>query len=473
MSVADDFIADSHHLCSASRVFGKDRKRVDAVLASLRMELMRTHRFSLDDDFVRLASEVSIRTSPESLLSRLGSALLPYEDTWLEFDPRVKVEVGRLIAGAKDGRGPEGVPPRMGVLLRRDGRRPTAWSALIFSPVTLSSDLRANHYGNLTLPLPSAFLFDSDEVERFEKVGKVWSWRSFFSGANSDLDSTVFGKPERDQLGVIADDMRSLIWGYVLGEGNSNLGEMFGLDKDVSQRDILDRFEEKVTIPGMMAKDTPKFLERHGDVGVSPLSLELVMVAIRNTFPRKGKMDSAFKSWMVNYAECLISQAGFVKFMVTILCMLNEVPIATREVIPRGSRRTGDHFRRELPFSEVTLRLPRVKSAARYVARKVAGGGRKRRHDVISHWRSYVPDEMRLIGDEESKETRLDVVCPIVGDVVPPVRSHAWEYDQEDHLYRTCAKCGTFSRLVKEHLRGDESLGWVSKSYVIKASGGD
>ena len=47
---------------------------------------------------------------------------------------------------------------------------------------------------------------------------------------------------------------------------------------------------------------------------------------------------------------------------------------------------------------------------------------------------------------------------------------HTWEYDNE-HGYALCGKCMAFRRRIPEHVRGDPSLGWVHKDYVIKPSG--
>jgi len=44
---------------------------------------------------------------------------------------------------------------------------------------------------------------------------------------------------------------------------------------------------------------------------------------------------------------------------------------------------------------------------------------------------------------------------------------HKWLYDH-DEGYRLCEHCMAYSRLIKEHVRGNPELGWVRKDYIVK-----
>src|SRR5690349_4672215 len=101
MTVIDDFMADSYLLFKSIPMGKDERKVIEDQFSKHRLELMKTKRFVLDDDFVRLATKVSCSTDPKDLLARMGSANLPYESTWIEFDARVKVATSMEMAGDK------------------------------------------------------------------------------------------------------------------------------------------------------------------------------------------------------------------------------------------------------------------------------------------------------------------------------------------------------------------------------------
>jgi len=98
-----------------------------------------------------------------------------------------------------------------------------------------------------------------------------------------------------------------------------------------------------------------------------------------------------------------------------------------------------------MDYHRVTLRLPKTKPIP-FIERTLANVERRHKaHEVREHWRTYVQDN--ACRREE----------------------HQWEYDYPEG-YRLCGKCLSFSRLIHEHVRGDASLGWVRKDYVIRPS---
>jgi hypothetical protein len=136
---------------------------------------------------------------------------------------------------------------------------------------------------------------------------------------------------------------------------------------------------------------------------------------------------------------------GMMRWVVTILACLNEVPIDSHHVQPEGSIRTGLTGRRPLmDYHRVVLRVPKEKPV-QYIERQLRSASRRRAHEVRSHWRTYV----------QPVTCRRD--------------DHEWTYDYEEG-YRLCGKCMSFSRLIREHIRGDASLGWVRHDYVVKPS---
>lgn len=133
---------------------------------------------------------------------------------------------------------------------------------------------------------------------------------------------------------------------------------------------------------------------------------------------------------------------GILRWAVTALSLLSEVPETVH--IEEG----GTHTTRQIggktgySFHRLTLRLPLNKDPVRYINRKLdhAVAARKRAHDVRGHWRNY-----HLVDGCE----------------------HTWQQADEDPTYRRCTSCGGFSRFIAEHVRGDATLGWVKKEYVL------
>jgi hypothetical protein len=131
------------------------------------------------------------------------------------------------------------------------------------------------------------------------------------------------------------------------------------------------------------------------------------------------------------------------RWVVTILACLNEVPIDSHHIQPEGTIRTGLTGRRPLmDYHRIVLRVPKEKPV-QYVERQLRTATRRRAHEVRSHWRTYL-HEQRCPRDE-----------------------HQWTYDY-DEGYRLCGICMAYGRLIHEHVRGDPSLGWVRKDYVVK-----
>jgi hypothetical protein len=182
---------------------------------------------------------------------------------------------------------------------------------------------------------------------------------------------------------------------------------------------------------------TPSFLLRHGDTGYSRLC-DVMMETTRQF--------SSIPLHTIIQAE-MAEFTGSMRFLVTVLAMLNEVPVRTNYFQPPGYQRVGlTGKRRRLDYHKVSLTLPKTKPL-QYIERHLRGqeDRHNRAHEVRSHWRTYLHD----------------VYCR--------VDDHDWVYDHENG-YRLCAKCEAFSRRIREHVRGNAELGWVRKDYVVKAA---
>jgi hypothetical protein len=183
----------------------------------------------------------------------------------------------------------------------------------------------------------------------------------------------------------------------------------------------------------------PEFLERHGELAFTRF-YDFIEDA-RKTQHRV--MDELSKMITTEMAEF----TGMMRWLVIVLAMLNEVPTRANFIQPMHTMRAGLTKRiAAFEYHRLTLRLPKTK-AIPYLERKLSNVERRHKaHEVRQHWRTYLHAEQQCLPDE-----------------------HAWEYDEE-HGYALCGKCMGYRRRIPEHVRGDPSLGWVRKDYVIKPS---
>jgi hypothetical protein len=180
----------------------------------------------------------------------------------------------------------------------------------------------------------------------------------------------------------------------------------------------------------------PDFLMRHGQLAFSRF-YDFIEVVERTRQKSMGELSTLISREVAEFT-------GMMRWLVIVLAMLNEVPTRANFVKPTHSMRAG--LTRRVPafdFHRLTLRLPKTK-AVPYLERKLRNVERRHKaHKVQQHWRTYLHVE-HCLPDE-----------------------HAWEYDNE-HGYALCGKCMAFRRRIHEHVRGDPSLGWVHKEYLIK-----
>jgi hypothetical protein len=193
----------------------------------------------------------------------------------------------------------------------------------------------------------------------------------------------------------------------------------------------------------------PKYLMRHGDAAFSRAYIMYQYALLSAT----GLSRTETKDRLVKLVEAITIElrefAGFMRWAVTVLAMLNEVPVRTKLNQPPGQYTTRFSNKKYLDYHTVTLSLPKTKPLS-YLERRLGVHRKHRRHEVRSHWRTYLPDDRPYCRREE----------------------HDWEYDHPNG-YRLCGRCMAASSFIPEHERGDASLGWVRKDYVIKKQQGE
>lgn len=177
-------------------------------------------------------------------------------------------------------------------------------------------------------------------------------------------------------------------------------------------------------------------LVRHGMPAIHPAYAGHFKRAIATGI--RSEIEAAQEAVLANANESV----ALLRWTVTVLAMLNEIPVRNDHVQPNGQHRARLNTSRPLmDFHRLTLKLPKTRQQA-YVERKLNHlSWRNRAHEVLSHWRTYPKPNM----------------CA----------AHQWLYDHQNG-YRLCETCEAFGRLIPEHVRGDPKLGWVRKDYVVK-----
>jgi hypothetical protein len=395
-SLADMFIASTYTLPKDLRMNKREAEQLAPALLRYRILMRDAHRFVLDDDYTRLATEVSNRLTPKKLLHRLFYATLPYETTWIEFDLRIKVHTMRAFHQIND---PlfnfADVSPRLGLLLHR------------LSDTAAVCELVSEMQGTVMATL-ICYFFSTTEHDFTRHDGRR-------------VDCQPFSSTE----GVID---RMLKAGHDIGKG-----ALWGFSSEPTKKVMVETIDDMATLA------IPDFLEHHGDSGYSGMFRPISHITVQ----RGGKNIKTMADVM---AKETAEFTGMMRWVVTVLTMLNEVPMHAEHVQPAGTIRTGLTARRKMvDYHRVTIRLPKTDPVA-YIERHFRHTSRHRAHEVRSHWRTYVKDNKTCKPDD-----------------------HDWTYDHEEG-FRLCGICFAFGRRIPEHIRGDATLGWVNKQYVIKST---
>jgi hypothetical protein len=372
-----------------------------------RHAMRQANKFVLDKEFVEYATRISSTCTPPKLLTRLPLATLPYEVTWIEFDLRTKVRVMRELHGLSDM--PDKVAPAWACC---SNGSTTPWRPLPWCP--MARCLMASP-PNLT-----GYVYSTDE--------RTFHYNQMFKGL-TPVDAAyrtdrlkgmaafqdVMKDPEAAT--IMQRVTRGTLWGYADAAS--------GIVQKPHE------FLSNVRVP--------EFLARHG---------ELAFTRFYDFFENASRTRPKIMEPMSGLITHEVTEfSGMMRWLVIVLAMLNEVPTRANFMQPMHTMRHG--LVRRVPafdYHRLTLRLPKIK-AIPYLERKLSNVERKHKaHKVRNHWRTYLHVEQACPPDE-----------------------HDWTYDDE-HGYALCGKCMGFRRRVPEHVRGDPSLGWVHKDYVIKPS---
>jgi hypothetical protein len=136
---------------------------------------------------------------------------------------------------------------------------------------------------------------------------------------------------------------------------------------------------------------------------------------------------------------------GFIRWAITVLAMMSEIPTYRGFVEPQGRHMVGGQSKRFMDWHRVSLKLPKRRPRQWIDYKLKRADARKHKlHEVMGHWRTYL--------SPSAMNKRCD---------------HDWLVDH-DNGYRLCEKCESFGRRIKEYWRGDAALGIIRKEYIVQ-----
>jgi hypothetical protein len=181
--------------------------------------------------------------------------------------------------------------------------------------------------------------------------------------------------------------------------------------------------------------------------GGNPLPWPSLITAEEKEFRRLSACDLQLVSPVANvrsahrYVEkdpAGLKALGFItRIFLTLLSTVNDLPTNVREVTASKGFVAQGRYRKFLDHAIVTLTLPKGRDPQK-VARQIIARARKRAHEVRGHWR----DDWRK-----------------------PLRDGCLhEFDE----YMVCHLCGGHQFWIRQHQRGDVSLGFVTHDYKVE-----
>lgn len=386
------------------------------VMQTIRTQLRRAEKFTLDDDAVRLICRLSHeedRLEGWSLLARI-----PYDVVWFEYDGLVKLREFEAMGTLRHKVDPEESVNRFGYLFFRDTRvaddKHARWICHVFG--------RTADDG--VMPDFVAYVYDPEGDGRAPLRGS-----NYWQAPTLSLRPGFPRMPFKTQHGP---DLKQ----EVVGECDAEL-MLTGLMEMQSGTEAIQLENGKYQVTGEFLKGPEWMVPRVAAI-VDPwwdTHLGQRQETQRETF---------HKIMMTSIAE----NRGHLRWLITMLASINGLPRDIRFHAPRiGRHSVGMH---QIPYfgsSTIELTIPRENRlihARKILDRETHEHRRRRRHGVMGHWRIV----------ERSKVPR-GVFCSHIPALV------------EGDL-AVCEKCGLLVRYIHNYERGDESLGYVRHNYEVK-----
>jgi hypothetical protein len=143
----------------------------------------------------------------------------------------------------------------------------------------------------------------------------------------------------------------------------------------------------------------------------------------------------------IKYVRSVLwGQFLLIRYLLGLLATINDLPIVRKVVVPQKGFVARGRYRKFLQHTVVTLTVPTTRYKT--LARKAVANLRRRAHEVRGFWREHWKH--------------------------PPVQGCPHEYASVDAAHIRCTVCKGEKFWIKEHQRGDASLGFVTHEYRVK-----
>ena len=371
--------------------------------AQYRRYFSQARAFNISNKALETAYDLS-NDQPEALAKRLFMARLPFPKVWIEYDL-----IHKTAYASRDGHNPppvDSTPERIGWLIMEDPSDPLRWVMTTWLPLDPNDPKRGSMENQVTVTA-NAWLLDTANRTPPEKIGDVIAVDPRDISEHVKLDN--FDMDDLKYRNATRTAFSHLGWGYAPP-----------IDEYPDHRDRM----RKLGLAEPLANSL--------NVGWEPLSAQV----------RKNSEFEMMSGFIDTCVEC----RGDVRMAVTLLSLINEVPVELSSTQRSGTLSGPGGIRKKyLVNNTVTINIPSkrpLRQIRQIFSSKIKS--HKARHEVRGHWRKIVHkrDHTRKIKQPDGS---IEEVFFAKGQV-----EHVW---------------------VNSHERGDATYGYVKHSYVVEKRG--
>jgi len=378
---------------------GDDQAERKRHALSLRTRVIESRRFYANEDVSRSAARLGL-DNPDILMGMLRNARLPFEKVWIEWHNRAHIEeTGDDVA--------DDAPEKIGAFIQRiDEDKP------IYRMNICGMDGKG--YGVAESPL--SYIWNAYEpIEDILAIPDTKFICDLMKPVWDEITPSSEVMPER----MIRISCLGSAYSRALRGLTSNTVDLSG-EENEPDYGVADHYIEQ----------TNQF-SNHFTIVLNPALRKWLRNATNHLELRKY------------IARDLIESAGTVRYVVSLLAMINQGDYISREpsVRPSHKRMMGNRLVPYLDHWTVTMKVPR----------KIAE--QKIRHAYAERASTEMPRQ-EIIGHWKQRHNTGDPNCEHV--FVPKTHNH-------EH----CALCGRFRWHVKEYMRGNAEIGFVTKDRLL------
>lgn len=357
------------------------QRRFEDGALEIRIALRKARRFTLDDAFVREIVRRASTTSPDKMLQVSDLANLPFDSVFIEYSNTMRLQTQRAMGTMRHESVIEDEDRGTAgwLIERRRPEEPGLWKATYFSFADKHS----------------------------------YAKQDWVIGAGEYIVDLTGSRPDYRREGMtdsIVEVTSGYPWGYAVETGPNRDDFVFAATDELIRRGI-------------------------------GLPEQRFMGPLMQWGLHEG--DDFKDGIMRLYANSMYEGRGDLRFIVTMLSMLNHVPTTYVHRPAKG------HYRarlRNVPYLDNRLLTihcgkRRILNVVDHAMKEALGARHNKRHEVRGFWR-----------DVEYGKAQGCAHLPI----------------ERDGDYCLCERCGHLLRWIDHHERGDATLGWVRHDYNVE-----